>query len=133
MHIDKLHVAPESKSWKSPAAAVRTREYRLTRRALVRKFIGQKPTLREARALDQCALLLTRAAFGAVDPECSADMLVKLNAAARHAHRLLKEIAAERAPAVPAPPLRELVSRAQQQTLRTCFARYATSAVAWTA
>jgi len=119
MPSDIHFAAAQSRPWISPAAAITTREYRLTRRALVRRFVGRKPTLREARALDQCALLLTRAAFAAVDPEASPDMLVKLYAAARHAHALLVEIASERAPAVPAPPpLAELVARARDQQAR---------------
>jgi hypothetical protein len=85
MHIDS-----------SPAAVVESREYRRTRQALIHKFIARKPSTREARAVNTAALLVCRAEAAATDPNASPDMLAKLNAAARHAHRLLVEIAAER-------------------------------------
>jgi hypothetical protein len=73
-----------------------TQEYQHTRRSLVHKFVGKKPTVRERVALDTCARLLTRCHFASGDPACSPDMLSKLNASARHALEALKLVAAER-------------------------------------
>ena len=80
----------------SITAIAQTREYRLQRQALVRKFIGRKPTLRESYALNNVALLLVRSELGAIDPAITPDELCKLNAAARRALTLLQEIAGER-------------------------------------
>jgi hypothetical protein len=78
------------------AGLEQTPQYRHVRLSLVRRFIGRKPTTREAFALDTCTRLLVRAHLASADPAVSPDMLSKLNAAARNALEALKLVAAER-------------------------------------
>lgn len=99
------------------AELLQSKEYRLTRRDLVRKYIGQKPTVREAVALRNAALYVVRAERAVLDPDVTPDMLCKLNAATRHAHAFLVTVAAERRKPASrvTPPLHELLARQDQR------------------
>jgi hypothetical protein len=81
---------------KSYAAIVSSREYRIVRKALVREFVASKPSVREAHALDGCALAMERARLAQRDPTTTADMECKLAAAARHWRSMLAALADER-------------------------------------
>jgi hypothetical protein len=81
----------------SPLAAIETtREFKHTRRSLVRKFVGKKPTVREAILLTHAARCMTKAYFASADPSTSPDMQSKLNSSVRDALEALKLVAAER-------------------------------------
>jgi hypothetical protein len=82
---------------RNPLAGLETTpQYRHVRLSLVRRFIGRKPTTREAFALDTATRSLVRAHLASADYAVSPDMLCKLNAAARHALDALKLVCAER-------------------------------------
>jgi hypothetical protein len=70
-------------------------EYRVTRRALQRRFVPKKPNMRERLALDNAARTWVRAQWASTDSSLSPDELCKVNAAARRAHALLVDIASE--------------------------------------
>jgi hypothetical protein len=73
-----------------------TREYQHTRRSLVRKFVGRKPTVRERMALDNAARCMVIADLASRDFSTTADMQAKRNSAARNALEALKLVASER-------------------------------------
>jgi hypothetical protein len=93
---------------KPPDTITNTVEYRMTRRALQKRFIRKKPCTREKMALENAARMIVRSQFAAVDPSITPDMLCKLSAAARHAHALLVEMTADRRKPSATPPLRDL-------------------------
>src|SRR5262249_18553144 len=81
----------------NPLSAIpRTTQYRLTRAALIRKYVGRRPTTRESIAADIAALLSCRAFFAATDPSVTPDQLVKVVAASKRAETHLRIVAAER-------------------------------------
>jgi hypothetical protein len=67
-------------------------EYRVTRRALQRRFVRKKPNMRERLALDNAARTWVRAQWASTDSSISPDELCKVNAAAKRAHELLCDI-----------------------------------------
>jgi hypothetical protein len=71
-------------------------EYRMNRRALVRKYVHKKPSVVERALLDTAALFQTRAQLAALDPTISEDGMVKIIAASRRALEHLQAIASER-------------------------------------
>jgi hypothetical protein len=73
-------------------AIVNSVEYRVTRRALQRRFVRKKPNMRERLALDNAARTWVRAQWASTDSNISPDELCKVNAAARRAHELLCDI-----------------------------------------
>jgi hypothetical protein len=80
----------------NPLAALEdTPAYRMTRLSLVRAYIGRKPRVREAQALDTTARLMVRCHLAAADPSVTPDALCKMNAASKHALELLKLTVAE--------------------------------------
>jgi hypothetical protein len=81
---------------KSYTEIVSSQSYRIVRRALVREYIGCKPTIRESHALDNTALALERARLAQRDPATTPDMQCKLAAAANHWREHLAALANER-------------------------------------
>jgi hypothetical protein len=71
-------------------------EYQHVRRALVHRYIGRKPTVREAFALDNAARLIVRSHLASIDASVTADELSKLQCAARRAHEFLAQLSRER-------------------------------------
>jgi hypothetical protein len=81
-----------------------SRDYRLVRKALVRKHVGRRPNVRETRALDVAALLALRAQIASTEEGVSADAMVKVLSAARRAEAALAAVAGERKRPVAADP-----------------------------
>jgi hypothetical protein len=76
---------------KSYEGIINSVEYRVTRRALQRRFVRKKPNMRERLALDNAARTWVRAQWASTDSSISPDELCKVNAAARRAHDLLRD------------------------------------------
>jgi hypothetical protein len=73
-----------------------SQQYRLHRRALVRRFFRTKPTVVERDALDTCATLAVRAERSASDASITPDELVKIVAAHRRSISTLELLSSHR-------------------------------------